>query len=433
MLMASIGLYVVPKAGDPATVGIENAQSEVKEVVNLMRLVATRGAPDASRTLADAPTSANRLWSELADEDEEEEEEESEHLVSVSTAKGEADNVKDCDDASGGGGQDLACGASSLVEGAFVGIYMATQIDHGLINTAMVTEESSLVCIAAERTYYKILVEIEAVKMSLETVSTDPGDSSDDLASTVVSDLSWDPENYSGRRVEECTITARTTTGRCEEAVGRTHGAMHDIANARLEIHLELLGRMAAEIGEDTPTFQTDCSEFGEHDELGQDCEDMMSELMTIRVRFHFILQSLCNGASVLLPPGGAGSSSICLLSFDPEWTSVPMNVSLRAECLRNDPPEYLTGLELEDADPYDILINDIFAKPCSRDGYVTALQELQAICSGQLDDVCGLLGLPIPWLELKRALVGKAVMREGEFSLFDLVEEVRGEHRRHG
>ena len=286
--------------------------------------------------------------------------------------------------------------------------------------------------------------------MSFETVSTDPEESSDDLASTVVSDLRWDAENYSGRRVEEYSMAVWTTTRRCEEAVGRTHDAMHDIAGARLKVHVELLEKMATEIDEGSPTFLTGCSDFGEHDELGQDCEVMMSELWAIRDRFHFLLQSLCFEASRLLPasgcfPGSGESSSCCSLSVDPgdacrlnlrvdpEWTSVPMNVSLRAACLRNDSPEYLTGLGLGGADPYDISINDIFAKPCSRDGYVTALQELQSICSGQLDEVCCLPGLPIPWLELQRALVGKAVMREGEFSLFDLVEEVRGEHRRHG
>mmetsp|Transcript_29380 Transcript_29380/g.87201 ORF Transcript_29380/g.87201 Transcript_29380/m.87201 type:complete len:228 (-) Transcript_29380:105-788(-) len=189
---------------------------------------------------------------------------------------------------------------------------------------------------------------------------------------------------------------------------------------------------------------------YSEHDELGQDSEVMMNELRANRDRIHFLLESLSFEASRLLPAsrcfsesgesGSCGSLSVdpedaCRLNLrvDPELTSVPMNISLRAECLRNDPPEYLTGLELGDANPFDILINDIFAKPCSRDGYVTALQELQSICGGQLDDVCDLLGLPTPWLERKRALVGKAVMREGEFSLFDLVEEVRSEHRRHG
>ena len=63
-----------------------------------------------------------------------------------------------------------------------------------------------------------------------------------------------------------------------------------------------------------------------------------------------------------------------------------------------------------------------------SKTTYIAALQEVSCLCGDQVDDVCGLLNIPMTWLKLKRVIVARVMQLDGEFSLLDVISEIRSE-----
>ena len=49
-------------------------------------------------------------------------------------------------------------------------------------------------------------------------------------------------------------------------------------------------------------------------------------------------------------------------------------------------------------------------------------------MCEDQVDDVCDLLGIPMTWHELKRAIVARVMQLDGNFSLLDVISMIGGE-----
>ena len=153
-------------------------------------------------------------------------------------------------------------------------------------------------------------------------------------------------------------------------------------------------------------------------------------------------MESLSFEASRLLPASrcfseGGESGSCCslsvdpddscrvLLSLDPEWTCVPYHVSVRAQEIRKCFPQHLDGCPTEDMDEFDLVLNEVLARPATTSSFVGHLRELQSVCP-DLDAMCEMLGLRVSWLELKRLLIVRAQTRSSSFSLLELVEEVR-------
>lgn len=76
------------------------------------------------------------------------------------------------------------------------------------------------------------------------------------------------------------------------------------------------------------------------------------------------------------------------------------------------------------------ILLNEILARPVSATTYIAALQEIETLCGQQADELCSMLGSALPWQEMKRYIVGRALRIRGEFALFDVISDVVEESR---
>jgi len=190
------------------------------------------------------------------------------------------------------------------------------------------------------------------------------------------------------------------------------------------------------------------CSAFiSEYSDGG---DEDMSELRMLEGRVHDVLHRMCDAANVMLPRGLArdcseGGAAVSehfrlskdpsdpckiVLSVDPEWRSVPPTVSDKARDILCNFPPHLEGLPLDGMSEYDIVLNEILARPADSSSYVSHLRELQCVRDADLDVMCTMLGLQLSWNELKRQLVAKGLRRVGSFSIFDLVEEMGSECR---
>jgi len=113
---------------------------------------------------------------------------------------------------------------------------------------------------------------------------------------------------------------------------------------------------------------------------------------------------------------------------MNPEWMYVPSEVSDKVQDILCNFPRHLEGISLDGMSEYDIVLNEIFARPATASSYVSHLREVQNVCGADLDALCTTLGSRLCWHELRRELVAKGLRREGQFSLFDLIEEIGNE-----
>mmetsp|Transcript_87223 Transcript_87223/g.188907 ORF Transcript_87223/g.188907 Transcript_87223/m.188907 type:complete len:419 (+) Transcript_87223:68-1324(+) len=151
-------------------------------------------------------------------------------------------------------------------------------------------------------------------------------------------------------------------------------------------------------------------------------CE--LRELRESQDRISLLMGSMCTAACEHLP----GDSSLSVVEDSPQWAGTPTAVMEKAAAIRGAPPEYLAGFEEQELGDYGIILNEIFARPSSKTTYIAALQEVHCLCGDHVDDVCGLLTIPMTWLELKRAIVARVMKLDGEFSLLDVISEIRSE-----
>ena len=205
-------------------------------------------------------------------------------------------------------------------------------------------------------------------------------------------------------------------------------------------MHCELLRKIEAEIALPRAEHHACCILLDEGDEgceLEDVCSTMMMKLETIKGMIVYVLQCMCSGAQEFLPstsgaPCGAFRVSRdpdepCRIHFspDPEWTCVPPHVSVRAQEIRKCFPQHLDGCPTEDMDEFDLVLNEVLARPATTSSLVGRMRELQSVCPN-LDAMCEMLGLHVSWLELKRLLIVRAQTRSSSFSLLELLEEVR-------
>mmetsp|Transcript_24998 Transcript_24998/g.74400 ORF Transcript_24998/g.74400 Transcript_24998/m.74400 type:complete len:440 (+) Transcript_24998:123-1442(+) len=172
-------------------------------------------------------------------------------------------------------------------------------------------------------------------------------------------------------------------------------------------------------------------------------CE--LRELRESQDRISLLMGSMCTAACEHLPGTRSvdseflsfgpprkcqdpGDSSTLVVEASPQWADTPTAVMEKAAAIRSAPPEYLAGFEEQELDDYDVILNEIFARPSSKTTYIAALQEVHCLCGDHVDDVCGLLTIPMTWLELKRAIVARVMKLDGECSLLDVISEIRSE-----
>ena len=149
-----------------------------------------------------------------------------------------------------------------------------------------------------------------------------------------------------------------------------------------------------------------------------------LRELRESQDRISLLMGGMWAAACEHLP----GDSSLSVGEDSPQWAGTPTDVMEKAAAIRSAPPEYLAGFEEQGLDDYDIILNEIFARPSSKTTYIAALQEVHSLCGDQVDDVCGLLNIPMTWLKLKRVIVARVMQLDGEFSLLDVISEIRSE-----
>ena len=203
-------------------------------------------------------------------------------------------------------------------------------------------------------------------------------------------------------------------------------------------MHCKLLRMIEAELALPRVELHPCCIFLDEGDEdceLEDGCSTTMTGLDTIRGRISFVLQCMCSEAQEFLPSTSEAPCGTCKFSrdpgdscrvrLDPEWTCVPSHVSVRAQEIRKCFPQHLDGCPTEDMDEFDLVLNEVLARPATTSSFVGHLRELQSVCP-DLDAMCEMPGLHVSWLELKRLLIVRAQTRSSTFSLLELVEEVR-------
>ena len=113
-------------------------------------------------------------------------------------------------------------------------------------------------------------------------------------------------------------------------------------------------------------------------------------------------------------------------VTIDPEWTSAPSQVRALATAIRTRAPRYLEDLNIADVEDYDLVLNEALARSTSSTSYLGVLREIQEVCGDRAGLICEVLEVPMRWSELKRSIVREAIRREGEFTLFELIQEVK-------
>ena len=164
-------------------------------------------------------------------------------------------------------------------------------------------------------------------------------------------------------------------------------------------------------------------SEFGEHDELDVGFFDP-NVLLDFRGRVGWLLGQMSVAATSFLP--AHQSEPLVILEPSPEWTSVPHYIAQRALAIRSSPPEHLADLDFCGLDHYDVVLNEVLARPTFLGEYISILREVQAVCGDRVDLVCETLGISLDWVALKRAIVARVLGRRGSFALLDIIGEIR-------
>ena len=136
----------------------------------------------------------------------------------------------------------------------------------------------------------------------------------------------------------------------------------------------------------------------------------------------------MCELASDQLPLADTSEEGRTLTyAADPEWTCVPEQMRIQAASIRARVPSYLEELDIAVVEDFDLVLNEALARPTSSADYIGILREIQEVCGDKTYLLCELLELQMGWSELMRDVVQKAVGREGEFSVYELFDEIRG------
>ena len=427
-LLARIGAHAVPKNGSSAAEHLGNARSDIRTITEFLRLLATRGS-DRHQMGSSGSSSTSRLWSEIVDDEE---------------CEGGSDTPHDAlhDD-------------QVAHNHARVCVSTETQTDHDLANTTVVSGEAALVNIAVEMACSRVLGELVDVRLSLETEFGGLDECTDDLVDPVGSCMFEGLSEYSAQGLEDMSELAMLR-GRVLCVLSDMCGAVNVAFEAACSELLDSLVASRASIEAEFGNFGESavdlvdpvvgCSAFlSEYSDRG---DEDVSELRMLEGRVHDELIRMYDAVSAMLPAdrshdcsGGEvvvnehvrlsrDPSDPCrlVLSVDPEWQYVPSEVSDKARDILCNFPRHLEDIPLDGMSEYDIVLNEIFARPATASSYVSHLREIQGVCDSDLDTLCATLGSRLCWHELSRELVARGLRREGQFSLFDLIEEIGDE-----
>ena len=156
-------------------------------------------------------------------------------------------------------------------------------------------------------------------------------------------------------------------------------------------------------------------------------CDDYMDELRSLEKRVHSVLSGMYDAVCAVLPADrDRRCPRMVFLEASPEWTGVPHSISQRAQAIRRSPPEHLADLDFCDLDHYDVVLNEILARPTFLGEYLSILMEVQDVCGDRVDLVSETLGISLDWVALKRAIVARVLGRRGSFALLDVIGEIR-------
>merc|ERR1711966_7224 len=163
----------------------------------------------------------------------------------------------------------------------------------------------------------------------------------------------------------------------------------------------------------------------------GMGCIDP-NVLLDFRSRVGWLLGQMSVAATSFLPAHQSellehsSDCGTCFLELSPEWTSAPSYIVQRAQAIRSSPPEHLADLDFCELDHFDVVLNEVLARPSNLGEYISILREVQNVCGDRVDLVCETLGVSLDWVDLKRAIVASVLDRQGSFALLDIIEEIR-------
>ena len=327
-----------------------------------------------------------------------------------------------------------SCTTATTCTGLATMADVSVQTDSSLCNTVVVAGEASLVEVVTGCALLQVLTDLNSFKASWEESLASYDFSVAGLASTA------------GDGVIRCSIGIEETSfedddGLMAEMNGPLEGFSGQVSQYLLYIIgiQEVLIRQFRKVSDDmNQVVASGCggggllrSEFGEHDELVVGFLDP-NVLLDFRGRVGWLLGQMSVAATSFLPAHQSellGHSSDCrtvFLELSPEWTSVPPSIVQRAQAIRSSPPEHLADLDFCDLDHYDVVLNEILARPTFLGEYISILREVQGVCGDRVDLVGEILGVSLDWVALKRAIVARVLGRQGSFALLDVIGEIR-------
>ena len=338
-----------------------------------------------------------------------------------------------------------SCTTATRCTGSATMADVSVQTDSTLCNTVVVSGEASLVEVVAECAFLQVLSELNYFKASWEESLACYDFSVASLASTagggdILCNIAFEESNFEAGCDFSVASMASTAGGGdflCNIDFEETNFSQHLLYI--IDIQEELI-RQFRRVGDDMDReVANGCvgggllhSVFGEHDELGMVCIDP-NVLLDFRNRVGWLLGQMSAAATSFLP---AHSSELldhssdcrtCFLELSPEWTSAPSYIVQRAQAIMSSPPEHLIGLDFCEMDHFDVVLNEVLARPSSLGEYISILREVQKVCGDRVDLVCETLGVSLDWVGLKRAIVARVLDRQGSFALLDIIEEIRG------
>ena len=311
---------------------------------------------------------------------------------------------------------------------------VSVQADSNLCNTVVVAGEASLVEVVTECALLQVLTDLNFFKASWEESLGSYDFSVAGLASTA------------GDGVIRCSIGIEETSFEDDDGlVIEMNGQLESFSGLVSQYLFYVFGiqqaliRQIRKVGDDmNQVVAGGCvgggllrSEFGEHDELGVGFFDP-NVLLDVQGRVGWLLGQMSVAATSFLPAHQSellGHSSDCrtvFLELSPEWTGVPPSIVQRARAIRSSPPEHLADLDFCDSGHFDVVLNEVLARPTFLGEYISILREVQDVCGDRVDLVCEILGVSLDWVALKRAIVARVLERQGSFALLDVIGEIR-------
>ena len=423
-LLLDLRSHILPKEELSIEENLQRARPDIRLLVGFLAKLATRGSLQSEELNEEAHVvwqGGKARWCDLVDEEEKGED----HCVIGESAGGRAEKEErgtqtECFDQRGGGEvRVVECAIQTMVN---------------MTNTEVVIGPSGLLEVVEQSACRCLLLELQR---SVPLFSGEYDCVMDDYTSLEVSEACGELESGLG-----------ILLGEFGEQVRRGMGMVYDMQKGRVSDLAKLSDLLDEVLKVDScacgdPQQEVARSGLLCSPEPSVGCE--LRDLREIRDRIGELMRSMHDAASELLPGTrsvgseclsfgpfrlrqGPVGSRLLVMEASPEWTCTPPTVLERAAAIRSAPPVYLAGLEEQELGEYDILLNEIFARPSCKASYIANLQEVQCLCGEQVDQVCDLLNVPMQWQELKRAIIAKVMQLDGEFSLFDVIAEIGSE-----